>query len=465
LENVVPSLKISWVRCLNESYQKDFIDSEIFLIYHFIMSEMIWKSRWSNDQIRAMLIEQSEFFWHREIGIERSKLKAVEQAAQLPHAVIVSGLRRVGKSTLLAQMAHRLGADNFYYINFEDDRFIGFQAEDANDLYQMLVEIFGERKIFIVDEVQNIPGWEHFVRRFMEMGFKFYITGSNASLLSRELGTRLTGRYIPIELFPFSFREYLQFQGEDVPDFQRMTTIQQARINSDLNAYLTSGGIPDALKYPELPLLRSLYDDVLYRDIATRYRLDAVNALKELAFFLISNPAGSISFNKLKEQLRLGSVNTVTSYIEYMENSWLIFTLNQYSYSVKRQQIAPKKVYCIDTGMVNSVGFRFSPNTGKLLENLVFLTLRQQTKEIYYYRTPAGYEVDFYLPERRQLIQVSQRLENSSTREREFRAVQDTVKEMEIDNVLILSDANENENLVAEVPVKVQSVTEWLLNQ
>jgi len=412
-----------------------------------------------------MVIEQFESFWIREIGTERSKLKELEQAAPLPHAVIVSGLRRVGKSTLLVQMAHRLGNDQFFYINFEDDRFLGFQAEDANDLYQMLVETFGERKIFIMDEVQNIPGWEHFVRRFMEMGFKFYIAGSNASLLSRELGTRLTGRYVPIELFPFSFRETLKFRGDDIPNFQRMTTVEQARINSALNAYLVSGGIPDALKYPEFPLLRSLYDDVLYRDIATRYHLDAVTALKELAFFLISNPAGLVSFNKLKKQLRLGSVNTVSSYIEYMENSWLIFTLNRFAYSVKRQQIAPKKIYCIDTGMVNSVGFRFSPNTGKLIENLVFLTLRQQTKELFYYGTAGGYEVDFYLPERRQLIQVSSRLDHLSTREREFRAIEETIKELRIENVLILSDTDEYEIAVGGIPVKIQSITDWLVNQ
>ncbi|MBA4420891.1 MAG: hypothetical protein C0391_07065 [Anaerolinea sp.] len=429
------------------------------------MTENTWKMRWSDDQIRAMLLEQFESFWLRDIGIERSRLKQVEKATPPPHAIVISGLRRVGKSTMLAQVAHKLGKDNFYYINFEDDRFSGFQAEDVNDLYQKLLETFGERKIFIMDEVQNIPGWEHFVRRFMEMGFKFYITGSNASLLSKELGTRLTGRYIPIELFPFSFTEYLQFRGEDIPNFKRMTTVDLARINGALKAYLISGGIPDALKYPDLPLLRSLYDDVLYRDIATRYRLDAITALKELAYFLMSNPAGMVSFNKLKEQLRLGSVNTVISYIEYMENSWLIFSLNLYAYSVKRQQIAPKKIYGIDTGMINSVGFRFSPNTGKLLENLVFLTLRQHTREIYYYITPGGYEVDFYLPERHQLIQVSHRLENSSTREREFRAIEDASKELQINSALILSDSSGKEVTIGGIPVKVQSITEWLLNQ
>ncbi len=182
------------------------------------MNEVSWKSRWNKDQIKAMLLEQFQAFWQRDTGIVRTQLSEVEKAKGVPHAVIVSGLRRAGKSTLLAQMAHLLGEDQFYYINFEDDRFLGFQAEDATDLHQVLIELFGERKIFVIDEVQNINGWEHFVRRFMDMGFKFYITGSNASLLSKELGTRLTGRYVPIELLPFSFKEFMRFRGEVVPD-------------------------------------------------------------------------------------------------------------------------------------------------------------------------------------------------------------------------------------------------------
>jgi predicted AAA+ superfamily ATPase len=410
-----------------------------------------------------MLLEQYRAFWRRDTGIEREKLSDVEKASGVPHAVIISGLRRVGKSTLLAQLAHRLGEDAFYYINFEDDRFLGFRAEEADDLYQMLVEGFGDRKIFLIDEIQNISGWEHFVRRFMDLGLKFYITGSNAALLSRELGTRLTGRYVPIELFPFSFLEYLSFQGEPVPDLGQMTTVDRARLKSAMNAYLQAGGVPDALKYPELPLLRTLYDDVLYRDIATRYRIDAVNALKELAFYLTSNAASLVSYNKLKEQLKLGSVNTVSRYMEYLENSWLIFTVNVYDFSVKRQQIAPKKVYCIDTGLANTVGFRFSANAGKLLENLVFLSLRRRTRAIYYYTTPAGYEVDFYLPETRQLIQVAQHLENPSTREREIRALEDAVKGLNVERALILADANEPSFDLHSIPVDVQSTAEWLL--
>jgi predicted AAA+ superfamily ATPase len=429
------------------------------------MNENIWKFRWSRDQLRAMLLEQFETFWARDTGIVRSRLAQVEAALKAPHAIIVSGLRRVGKSTLLAQMAHRLGNEAFYYLNFEDDRFLGFQVADFNDLFLMLAELFGDRRIFLIDEIQNIAGWEKFVRRFMDQGYKFLITGSNASLLDRELGTLLTGRYLSVELFPFSFYEYIQFKKEELPDPLKMTSIDQARLQRNLGDYLRFGGIPDALKYPELPLLRSLFDDVLYRDIAARYRLEAVDSLKQLGLFIMSNPGGVTSYNKLKQMLHLGSVNTISSFIEYMENSWLIFPINVYDYSIKRQQIAPKKIYCIDTGLSNEIGFHFSPDSGKLLENLVFLTLRKNNPEIYYYNTLAGYEVDFYLPDKRQLVQVSQRLDNPATRDREVRALQDALASLPVENALLLNDKNDEAFELNGVPVAVQSTVEWLLDQ
>ena len=427
------------------------------------MNENNWIIRRPKDQIKALLIEQFQTFWRRDTGIERDQLVELERAAPLPHAVIISGLRRAGKSTLLAQLAHRLGEDKFYYVNFEDERFLGFAADDANDLYGLLVELFGERGIFVVDEIQNVPGWEHFVRRFMEMGLKFYITGSNASLLSRELGTRLTGRYVPLELFPFSFAEFLRFRDYLVPDLSRQTTVDAARLQGYLGEYLRLGGIPEPLKYPELPLARTLYDDVLYRDIATRYRIDDVRALKELAFYLMSNPSAAISFNKLKEQLRLGSVNTVKNYVEYLEQSWLIFTTNVYDFSVKRQQIAAKKVYGIDTGLVSAVGFSFSPNTGRLLENLAFLALRRRTREIYYYAAAGGNEVDFYLPESRALIQVSQSLAQPATRDREVRALTDAMRSLGLDHGLILTDSNEASIIENGLTIEIRSLVEWLL--
>ena len=427
------------------------------------MDKYFWKSKWSKEQIKAMLLEQFQTFWQRDTGIEREQLIEIERAASLPHAVIISGLRRVGKSTLLAQLARHMGEDQFYYLNFEDDRLLGFQADDANDLYQVLIELFGERKIFVLDEIQNIQGWEHFVRRFMDLGLKFYITGSNASLLSRELGSRLTGRYISVELFPFSFKEFVEFRRYSLPDLNRLTTVDTARLQQFLNEYLRLGGIPDPLKYPELPLLRTLYEDVLYRDIATRYRVEEIRALKELAFYLMSNIASSISYNKLKNQLRLGSLNTVKNYIEYMENSWLLFTMNVYDFSVKRQQIAAKKIYSIDTGLAEAIGFTFSANTGKMLENLVFLGLRRKTKEIYYYTTPAGYEVDFYLPESSQLIQVAQNLDNPATRERETRALVEAMRALKISHAMILTETNAPEITENGLTIEIRSLVEWLL--
>jgi predicted AAA+ superfamily ATPase len=218
------------------------------------------------------------------------------------------------------------------------------------------------------------------------------------------------------------------------------------------------------LKYPELPLSRTLYDDILYRDIATRYRIEEVRALKELSFYLMSNPTSQISFNKLKEQFRLGSVNTIKNYIEYLENSWLIFTLNVYDYSVKRQQIAAKKVYSIDTGLSNAVGFNFSPNIGKLLENLAFLALRRKTREIYYYTTPAGYEVDFYLPKTRQLIQVVLNMDHPATREREIRALLDAMRALDLSKGLILTDSNAERVAENGLSVEICSLAEWLLD-
>lgn len=412
--------------------------------------------------LQAVLQEQWQEFWAMDYGIEREQLPALKKMSSNPYAVVVSGFRRTGKSTLMRQLAQHLGKESFYYVNFEDERFLDFTPKQWNTLYQAMLGAYGERKIFIIDEVQNILGWERFVRRFTDNGFRFYLTGSNAQLLSRELGTKLTGQYLSLEVFPFSFSEFLDFKRIGKVNFEKPTTKERAKMGSYFLSYLFTGGIPNALKYPEAQWHKTLYDNVLYKDVASRYKINETRALQEAAFYLISNTSSSISFNKMKENLKLGSVNTVKNYVHYLEEAWLLFTINVYDFSVKRQQIAAKKVYSIDTGLTRSVAFSFSENRGKLLENLVFLNLRRQSKEIYYYKTKTGKEVDFYLPREKLLIQSTQSMTDSSTSARETASILEAMEETNIKHGIILTEAEETYD---NKKIKIMPIWKWLLGK
>lgn len=418
----------------------------------------------TKDILASTLKEQAESFQARDLGIEREILGELKETISAPQITVITGLRRVGKSTLLAQIANKYLKDGYYFVNFEDERLLNFRVKDFDLLHETLISMFGEKQTFLFDEIQNVPEWERFVRRLHDQGYKFIVTGSNASLLSQELGTRLTGRSIRVELFPFSFREFLSFKKAKIPDLKVLTTKQKGQLLKSTKDYIVSGGIPDSLKYPELEIHKTLYDDVLYRDVATRYKLDNVKSLKELTFYLVSNISTLISFNKLKELLKLGSVNTVKSYIDYLENSWLFFVVNKYAYSVKEQQIAAKKVYSIDTGLVGSVGFSFSENKGKLMENVVYLQLRRKRQDIYYYKTVQDYEVDFFLPKENAFIQVSQHFDVPETQERELRAITAAVLEQKEVTTHIVVTERDKQTIDREgLHIQVVPLYEWLL--
>jgi predicted AAA+ superfamily ATPase len=423
---------------------------------------MVYQSQLTKELLEQVLQEQKETFLGKDLGVEREILNKLRGVIAAPQVTVITGLRRVGKSTLLAQIARKYLSQGFYFVNFEDERLLNFQVQDFDLLHETLISLFGEQHTFLFDEIQNITEWERFVRRLHDQGYKFIVTGSNASLLSQELGTRLTGRSTRVELFPFSFLEFLLFKKERVENLRVLTTKQRGRMLGLVNEYITKGGIPDSLKYPELAIHKSLYDDVLYRDIATRYQLENVKSLKELAFYLTSNIASLMSFNKLKGQLKLGSVNTVKSYVDYLENSWLFFVVNKYAFSVKEQQIAAKKVYTIDTGLANSVGFSFSENKGKSMENVVFLHLKRKLHDIYYYKTSGGYEVDFYLPESNTFIQVTRSLEVDSTREREIRALVEASTEHKDASLTVITESEKRKITTDGLDIDIIPLYEWL---
>lgn len=418
----------------------------------------------SLERLNTVLLDQYEAFNNLDMGTPREVLPDISEGLKSNKILAITGLRRVGKSTLLAQVARTYLAENYYFINFEDERLLNFTADQFDRLHEALIGLFGERNIFLFDEIQNVPEWERVVRRLHDQGFQFVITGSNSSLLGQELGTKLTGRSLRYELFPFSFAEYLRFNNTKLPDLSALSTRKRGSLIQQSRKYLSKGGIPDALKYPELDILKSLYDDVIYRDIAARYNIDNVRSLQELAFYLVSNPTSEISFNKLKANLKLGSVNTVTKYVSYLENAWLFFTVNKYAFSVKEQQIAAKKVYGIDTGLLNTVGFSFSENVGKLMENLVFLHLRRRFQDIYYYKTQQNREVDFYIPSQKLAIQVSQDLSNEDTKERELRSLAELDEEMKGKHQLQVITLADKETLSFQKQiVEVTPLYEWLL--
>lgn len=416
--------------------------------------------------LKEVILEQRDFIDRAEQGIEREVLLNLKKYFKLPHTLVVSGIRRVGKSTLLVQLMRNFYKDTSYYFNFEDERLLNFESNDFNALYELMIELFGEKKVFFFDEIQNVKGWENFVRRMQDRKFKFFITGSNASLLSKELGTKLTGRYLSQKLYPFSFKEFLSFKNYKFQPNNLYKTVERGKLKKFFNVYLKEGGMPEYLQYQNKEVLKNVYEDILYRDIAVRYDIKETKSLRELALYFLTNLGGLFSYNKLKKNLSLGSVNTVKSYTEHLENSFLIFTINLFSYSLKQQAVAPKKVYCLDNGLANAVSFRFSRDRGKFLENLVFIELKRRNEDIYYYKTKNNLEVDFLLKKGRkvkQLIQVSQNLKENKTKEREINGLITALKELKLKQGLILTEDEEEVITLKGIKIIIQPIYKWLL--
>ncbi|NQU17425.1 MAG: ATP-binding protein [Candidatus Saganbacteria bacterium] len=416
--------------------------------------------------LREIVSEQREMIKKKDLGIEREKLALMEKYIKMPHVIVISGMRRVGKSTLLAQIIDKYYKDSFYYLNFEDERLMDFKVSDFNALYEVFIELFGEKKTFFFDEIQNIKGWERFVRRMHESGFKFFITGSNASLLSAELGTKLTGRFLPLELFPFSFREFLILKGYNLSKKSLTLTKERGGLKRLFAEYLKEGGMPEYLKYQDKDVLKRVYNDILYRDIVARYKIKEVEALRETALYFLSNISSLFSYNKLKQALHLGSSNTIKNFADRLQNSYMVFILNIFSYSLKQQYIAPKKICCVDNGMADAVSFKFSENKGAFLENLVGIELKRRGENVFYYKSAKGFEVDFLIKKGRKIdcaIQVAQSLERSNVKDREFNALLFALKEFNLKQGLVLTEDEEDEVSISGKKILIKPLYKWIL--
>ncbi len=318
----------------------------------------------------------------------------LEKIKILPNfALVVSGIRRSGKSTLLAQLIEKQQQNSYLFLNFDTPKLFDFEFDD----FALLDEIIAENKeikTLYFDEIQVVEGWEIYVRGKLDQNFQVVVTGSNASLLSRELGTKLTGRHISKELFPFSFVEFCEFLGK------------QNNANA-VEDYLQQGGFPQYLQLGEDEILNALINDILYRDIIVRFGIRDERSMKRLLLFLAGNIGNLITAGRLKQSLEVKSTATVQEYLSHLEQAYVIQMLPKFAYSYKVQLANPRKVYFIDNGLQRVISPSFSPDLGRKLENAVFWELRRQFAELYYYNENHK-ECDFVVCQNSMPVQLIQ---------------------------------------------------------
>lgn len=418
--------------------------------------------------LKEIVLEQKEEFLHSPRGVARAKLQDLIVEFDAPQVTIIKGVRRCGKSTLLAQLIDFLPSQKFHYLNFEDERLISFDVSLFNLLLEIFYEVNGKQTLFIFDEIQVVEDWERFIRRLHNSRNKIIITGSNADLLSQELGTKLTGRHSDIELFPFSYTEYLRYKHYKYHDDDLYITEKRGELHKYFSEYLTKGGMPIYLQDQRQSVLNSLYEDIIMRDVVQRYKIDNIKLFRELTLYLLSNSTSSLTYNKIAEYFNFGSVNTVIKYIGYLENCYFFFLINPFSPSFKKQVAAPKKLYTICNAFIDKIGFHLTSNHGGLLENLVFLELKRRFSNIFYYKTTKNTEVDFMVynnPKEFKLIQVTWSLSDAKTRERETVALIQAMNETKAQEAWILTES-ETETIQADnKTIHVMPVYQWILKE
>ncbi len=400
------------------------------------------------ETLLGIVNSQKEQLTSMDTGVVRDELSSIDTT--LPFAIMISGIRRCGKSTLLRQVMK--SAQNFAYFNFEDPRIAGMESGDLLKLDSVLTEAYGKFDVYLLDEIQNIEGWETFVRSMLDRQKHFVITGSNASLLSRELGTKLTGRHLRHELFPFSYGEFLKFTSSAAgPD--------------SFGEYTRLGGFPEYIRYGRNEILQELLNNILARDIVVRQKLRNSKILKEMALYLLSNTGVEFSYNKLAKMFNLGSTNSAIGYVSYLEDSYLLFTVSKFDYSVKKQAISPKKVYSIDSGLCGANSISFTPNKGRVLENQVFLDLRRHGRGVYYYKGKR--ECDFVVREGSSIvraIQVCYDLDDDN-RDREFKGLIEAMEKFNLQDGLLLTSNQDDWVDVSGKKIVIKPVWKWSVEQ
>ena len=423
-------------------------------------------------QLRQVIIDQQESFRKGEDLVFRDI--DLERYLRGNEIVIISGIRRCGKSSLLKLIAGQLEGIKFY-VDFDDIRLSDFEVKNFQDLQDLVIELYREeldksesRQVYyFCDEIQNVPLWERWLNNLYKEGKKVFATGSNSQLLSSEISTYLTGRNKVIKLFPFSFREFLRLKGVKIEKYEiesdLLTSSRKAEVFSYFLEYFENGGFPLVLKSGDLELSRGYFEDILNKDILVRYNIKEVRALKDLALFLLSNVGRVYSYPTLRNITGIKSLSTIKNYLDYFQNVFLLYQLPRFDYSLKKQRVSSSKIYTIDNSFLKTVAFNFSENKGQRLENLVFVELLRREKELYYHSEKK--ECDFVLREGlrvNEVIQVSVNLSNPETKKREIEGVIEAMTAYKLDSGLILTFEEEDILNSGGKKIVVKPVWKWL---
>jgi len=390
----------------------------------------------------------------------------------------IMGPRRAGKSYIMRQAAASLIKENIdpkdiLIVNFEDPRWPELDLKLLENIYQTYLEYIapkGKPYIFL-DEIQEIPKWEKWTRMMHELSkAKMVVSGSNANLLSRELGTVLTGRHLDLNVLPLSFREFLTFNNMTLLNSVGLLG-QAVEIRGLLRKYFEYGSFPEVvLNESKKEILLNYFEDIIEKDIIRRYRIRKAGGLKSLVKFYFSNPSAHVTFTSIAKFIKI-SPDSVERFSGYLEGAYVVSLLKRFSFKVKEQEKSPRKVYAVDTGLCNAVGFRFSENLGKLAKNLVFLELKRRQLddpqlEIFYWKDGQEREVDFVIKHGLKvdrLIQVCWDVTELKTREREIKSLLKASEEFAINKALVITDDEESEEKIKGVLIKYIPLWKWLL--
>lgn len=362
---------------------------------------------------------------------------------------VAVGMRRSGKTYFLFQTIKNLvekgiSLDHILYINFEDDRILPLDHKSMGKMIDSWYSLYPDNHnhccYLFLDEVQNVQSWPLVLRRLLDSkNIQIYVTGSSAKLLSKEIATSLRGRSLAIEINPYNYKEYLLAHGHDFPSMPFGKKAEDLYRKYLLHFFHSGGfpGIQSMQPHEHLETLQNYVETVIFRDIVERYQISNITLLKYFIHFLIKNVASPFSINKfyndIKSQGYKVGKDTLYSYLTYLEDAFLIFSVPIFTESLRRLQTTPKKIYAIDNGLIAANSFNLTDNYGKLLENQVYLELRRQRKKIFFYHTKEGYEIDFITQDNKgtyEMIQVVWETDDSSTIEREERALKQAESEL-----------------------------------